>query len=133
MSIQLRKPDYILVYVSDMQRSVAFYRDILGLPLRFTTPGWSEFETGSVALALHRGSDERLEERLSEQGGRPPAGVAHLAFVVENIQLAYEGLKARGANFSLPPQKQVTGNTLAVLHDPDGFGITIQERQEGKA
>jgi len=129
MSIQLRKPDYLLVYVSDMQRSVAFYRDILGLPLRFTTPGWSEFETGSVTLALHRGGDERLPEH----GGRPPAGVAQLGFVVENIQVAYEDLKARGANFSLPPQKQVTGNTLAVLHDPDGFGITIQERQEGKA
>lgn len=129
MSIQLGKPDYILVYVSDMQRSVAFYRDILGLPLRFTTPGWSEFETGSLTLALHRGNNERLPE----QGGRPPAGVAHLAFVVKDIQAAYEDLKARGAHFSLPPQKQVTGNTLAVLHDPDGFGITIQERQEGRS
>jgi len=129
MSIQLQKPDYIVVYVSDMQRSVAFYRDVLGLSLKFTTPGWSEFETGSVKLALHRGS----EERLPEQGGRPPAGISQLAFVVENIQAAYEDLQARGARFSLPPQKQVTGNTLAVLHDPDGFGITIQERQEGRA
>src|SRR5437773_1537204 len=106
MPIQLRKPDYIVVYVSDMQRSVEFYRDILGLPLKFTTPGWSEFETGSVALALHRGSNERLPEL----GGRPPAGVSQLAFVVENIQATYEDLKARGASFSLPPQKQVTSN-----------------------
>ncbi len=129
MSIQLHKPDYLVVYVSDMLRSVAFYRDILGLPLKFTTPGWSEFEIGSITLALHRGSGERLP--LHE--GRPPAGVAQLAFVVENIQATYEDLKARGASFSLPPQKQVTGNTLATLNDPDGFGITIQERQEGRA
>jgi lactoylglutathione lyase len=128
MSIQLCKPDYLVVYVSDMQRSVAFYRDILGLPLKFTTPGWSEFETGSIALALHRGGGERLP--VPE--GRPPAGVSQLAFVVENIQATYEELKARGADFSLPPQKQVTGNTLAILRDPDGFGITIQERQEGR-
>jgi len=129
MSIQLHKPDYLVVYVSDMQRSVAFYRDILGLPLKFTTPGWSEFETGSIALALHRGGGERLPVHE----GRPPVGVAQLVFVVENIQATYEELKARGASFSLPPQKQVTGNILAILNDPDGFGITIQERQEGRA
>ncbi len=39
MSIQLQKPDYVIVYVSNMQRSTAFYRDVLGLPLKFTSPG----------------------------------------------------------------------------------------------
>ena len=47
------KVDYIKVNVSDMSRSVAFYRDILGLPLKFQSPGWSEFQTGATTLALH--------------------------------------------------------------------------------
>ncbi|HEY7415292.1 MAG TPA: VOC family protein [Ktedonobacteraceae bacterium] len=122
--MQLQKPDYIVIYVSDMERSTAFYRDILGLPLRFTTPGWTEFDLGSMKLALHRSG----VGAAPEQPGRPPAGVAHLAFVVQNIQSVYEDLQARGAHFSMAPEKQVTGNTLAVLHDPDGFGITIQQQ-----
>ena len=44
---------YAIVLVSDMKRSVAFYRDTLGLPLRFETPGWTEFATDGATLALH--------------------------------------------------------------------------------
>jgi lactoylglutathione lyase len=124
MSIQLQKPDYIVIYVSDMERSTAFYRDVLGLPMKFTSPGWTEFDTGSVAIALHRTGDEKLPAYQ----GRPPAGQAHLGFVVDDLQSVYESLKAQDVYFSLPPQKQPTGRTLAVLHDPDGFGITLQQR-----
>ncbi len=123
MSIQLQKPDYIVIYVSDMERATAFYRDVLGLPLKFSTPGWTEFETGSVKIALHRSNGGQAPAHE----GRPPAGVAHLAFVVPDIQQAYEELKARGAHFSMAPELQVTGNTLATLHDPDGLGITLQQ------
>ena len=45
--------DYAIVYVSDMKRSVSFYRDMLGLPLKFESPGWSEFATDGATLALH--------------------------------------------------------------------------------
>lgn len=126
MPIAFQQPDYFIVYVSDMQRSVAFYRDVLGLPLKFTSPGWTEFQTGSTTLALHMTGSEKVA--LHE--GRPPAGQAHLGFMVDDIQAAYEDLKERDVFFSLPPQKQVTGRTLAVLHDPDGLGITLQQRQE---
>lgn len=124
MSIQLQKPDYIIVYVSDMDRSVAFYRDVLGLPLKFTSPGWTEFATGTTTLALHRTG----AEKLPPHHGRPPAGQAHIGFIVDDIQATYEALKAQDVFFSLPPEKQVSGVTLAVLHDPDGLGITIQQR-----
>jgi lactoylglutathione lyase len=124
MSIQLQKPDYIVVYVSDMQRSTAFYRDVLGLPMKFTSPGWTEFDTGSIVLALHTTGNTKLPPHQ----GRPPAGQAHLGFIVDDLQAVYEALKAQDVFFSLPPQKQPTGRTLAVLHDPDGFGITLQQR-----
>ncbi len=35
--------NYAIVFVSDMKRSVGFYRDVLGLPLKFESPGWTEF------------------------------------------------------------------------------------------
>ena len=44
---------YIMVNVSDMSRSVAFYRDKLGMTLKYQTDYWTEFETGTTILALH--------------------------------------------------------------------------------
>ena len=122
MSIKLQTPDRIVIYVSDIESSTAFYRDILGLPLKFTTPGWTEFNNGGTTLALHR-----------HMGGKPgaaqpAAGQATLVFAVDDLQNAYETLKAQDIHFSLEPQKQASGLTLAVLHDPDGFGITLQQR-----
>ena len=43
------------VMVSDMERSVQFYRDTLGLKLRFQSPDWTEFDLGTTTLALHGG------------------------------------------------------------------------------
>ncbi len=124
MSIQFQKPDYIIVFVSDMQRSVAFYRDVLGLPLKFTSPGWTEFNTGSTTIALHTTGGEGFPQHVS----LPPPGNAQIGFMVDDIQSAYEALQAQGASFSLPPQKQNSGVILAVLNDPDGLGITLQQR-----
>ena len=124
MSIQFQKPDYIIVFVSDMQRSVAFYRDVLGLPLKFTSPGWTEFNTGSVTIALHTTGGEGSSQMVS----LPPPGNAQIGFMVDDIQSAYEELQAQGASFSLSPQKQNSGVILAVLNDPDGLGITLQQR-----
>jgi lactoylglutathione lyase len=124
MSIQLQKLDYIIVYVSDMQRSTAFYRDVLGLPLKFTSPGWTEFNLGATTIALHTTGESisPLHQAL------PPAGQAQLGFIVDDLQSIYDSLKAQDVPFSLPPQKQQSGLTIAVLHDPDGLGITLQQR-----
>ena len=123
MPIHLQTPDRFVIYVSDMQRSTAFYRDTLGLPLKFSSPGWTEFNNGGTTMALHKhmGGEAHATQ--------PAAGQATLVFVVDDLQAAYETLKADGVRFSLEPQKQPSGLTFGVLHDPDGFGITLQQRQ----
>ena len=44
---------YAIMFVSNMKRSVSFYRDRLGIPLKFESPGWTEFATEGATLALH--------------------------------------------------------------------------------
>lgn len=122
MSIQLQNPERFVIYVSDMQRSTAFYRDTLGIPLKFSSPGWTEFNNTGTTLALHK---RMSGEQHSSQAA---AGQATLVFVVDDIQATFETLKAGGVHFSLEPQQQPSGLTLAVLQDPDGFGITLQQR-----
>ena len=62
--------NYVIVFVSDMKRAVAFYRDALGLPLRFESPGWTEFATEGATLALHEGEKPRAEAS-DPRNGRP--------------------------------------------------------------
>jgi lactoylglutathione lyase len=129
------KVDYIMVNVSDMSRSVAFYRDILGLSLKFESPGWSEFQTGATTLALHW-AEARLggEDRTSAE---PVAGTCSIGFSVQNLEATHRELAARGARFVVPPTEQVNeGIRLAVCVDPDGLAISFAEplsREPGRS
>ncbi len=120
------KVDYVMVNVSDMRRSVAFYRDILGVRLKFESPGWSEFETGATTLALHLGTPTTGSEAAAHSG--PAAGTCSLGFSVPDLNSAYEELRRRGAHFVMPPTEQANeGIRLAVCIDPDGLPISFAE------
>lgn len=119
------KVDYIMVNVSDMDRSVAYYRDTLGIPLTFASPGWSEFATGASILALHR-VGAAAEGDLSVP---PTAGTCSLGFSVENLDSVTAELQSRGAHFvMLPTEQPEEGIRLAVCIDPDGLAISFAER-----
>ena len=91
MPATFNKVDYIMITVSNMARSVAFYKDKLGIPMKFGTPEWTEFQTGTTVLALHGGGTaqrsgwrsegplrrdvlDRLQCRQSRSGLRTAAG-----------------------------------------------------------
>jgi lactoylglutathione lyase len=120
------KIDYIMVNVSAMDRSVAFYRDTLGLTLKLETPGWTEFETGASVLALHL--VEAIERTKDGGRGGPVAGTCSIGFSVPDIDAAYAQLQSRGARFVMPPTTQANeGIRLAVCVDPDGLAISFAQ------
>lgn len=45
--------NYAIVFVSDMNRSIFFFRDFVGLPLKFESNELTEFSTEGATLALH--------------------------------------------------------------------------------
>jgi lactoylglutathione lyase len=118
------KVDYVMVNVSDMGRSVAFYRDTLGLRLKFESPGWSEFETGATTLALHGAAGPAAA--AAKTG--PVAGTCSLGFSVPDLNSTHAELRRRGAHFVMPPTEQANeGIRLAVCVDPDGLAISFAE------
>jgi len=120
------KVDYIMVNVKDMTRSVAFYRDTLGLPLKFDSPGWSEFQTGATTLALHA-----VSSAASEGGAELKAGTCTIGFSVANLDETYARLKERGARFVVEPKDQAgEGIRLAVCLDPDGLAVSFAQPLE---
>src|SRR5437868_12511066 len=97
-----KQVDYAMVIVSDMARSVAFYRDQLGLQLRIESSDWTEFQTGETTLALH-GGGEPVARHDSSSSGKQRAGTCSLGFTVENLEETYDELKAKGVRFVMPP------------------------------
>lgn len=118
--------DYAMVVVSDMKRSVEFYRDTLGIPLKFESPDWTEFLTGTTTLALHGGGVPQQKSGPPSEG--KPAGGCSIGFNVENLDKTYEELKANGVKFVMPPSEpEGQGIRLAVGLDPDGLHISFAQ------
>jgi lactoylglutathione lyase len=118
--------DYTMVIVSDMKRSVQFYRDTLGIPLKFESPDWTEFETGTTTFALHGGGVQRQYQDTGDQS--KTAGACSIGFNVDDVDKTYEELKAKGVVFVMPPaQREGEGIRLAVGLDPDGLPISFAQ------
>jgi predicted enzyme related to lactoylglutathione lyase len=99
---------YAIKFVADMNKAVKFHRDMLGLKLKFESPGWSEFVTGETTLALHPASEKN------------PAGKVELGFTVADVEAFYRDMSAKGVLFSMPPKKQDFGGVLAQFVDSEG-------------
>ncbi len=117
--------NYVILIVSDMSRSVAFYRDVIGLPLRFESPGWTEFATEGATIALHKGSPapEGGEPRLGAGRCRPGLSVPdldafHRKMLEHNVPCVEE-------------PREVFGARVAQYLDPDGLAISIGEERRG--
>ena len=118
--------DYTMIVVSDMQRSVEFYRDKLGIPLKFQSPDWTEFATGTTTLALH-GGGVRSEHPPTGDPSKT-AGACSIGFNVEDVDKTYEELKSKEIRFIMPPmQREGEGIKLAVALDPDGLPISFAQ------
>ena len=111
----------VRIFVSDWERSLAFYSEILGMDVASSVPeaGWAELDTGAAHLALER-VDPRDEES-AELLGRFVAVSLH----VSNVHSTYETLMSRGVEFLGAPEKQAWGGVLAHLRDPDGNVLTL--------
>lgn len=109
------KLTYVIEFVGDMDRAVKFYRDVMGLSLKFQSPGWSEFETGETKFGLHPASDKN------------PTGKLELGFNAQNLQQFYDEMRARGVTFSMPPKKQDFGGMLAQFVDSEGAHVSVSD------
>ena len=124
--------DYTMVVVSDMDRSVEFYRDKLGIPLKFQSPEWTEFQTGVTTLALHGGGVPRSGPPTGDPSKQ--AGACSIGFNVDDVDATYQELQAKGLQFVMPPtQRDEEGIKLAVALDPDGLPISFAQLVGGGA
>ena len=112
------------VYVQDQEKALRFYTEVLGFvkkadfsngPYRWLTVGSPEEPDGvELQLALNdKPAAKAYQEALFQQG--QPAAM----FFTDDVKGDYERIKARGAEFTMPPTG-VTGSTIAMLKDTCG-------------
>ena len=115
---------FSIIFVSDMARSVAFYRDVVGLPVRFETSHWSELgESEGTAIALHlsRAPDEPLEMNEDLEAGRCRPG-----FEVADMDEFHVRMTEHGVPCVQEP-RDVFGSRVAQYADPDGLVFSVGE------
>jgi catechol 2,3-dioxygenase-like lactoylglutathione lyase family enzyme len=114
--------DYAIVFVSDMKRAVSFYRDTLGLPLRFESPDWTEFATDGATLALHA-SHSPGPDRDDLPPGRCRPGLS-----VPDLDEFHRRMVEKGVRCIQEP-KDVFGARVAQYVDIDGLTISVGEER----
>jgi lactoylglutathione lyase len=107
------KLTHVIEFVADMDRAVKFYRDVIGLPLKFQSPGWSEFATGETSLALHPASASK------------PAGSIELGLTVDDATKFQQDMSAKGVKFTMPLTKQEWGRVLTQFVDSEGAQSSV--------
>ena len=116
---------YAIVFVSDMERSVAFYRDTIRLPLRFRSPAWTEFASGEATLALHR---TEASPSSDDDPDHLAAGRCRPGLRVPDLDAFHARMVERGVPCIQEP-KEVFGARLAQYADPDGLAISVGEER----
>jgi catechol 2,3-dioxygenase-like lactoylglutathione lyase family enzyme len=115
--LQLGQIGQIGMTVSDLDRSVAFYRDALGLKFLFRVPNLAFFDCAGIRLMLG----------LPEANGESFHPIVY--FRVDDIQKAVEQLSQRGVSFQTQPTLVAKMDKhdlwLAAFRDPDGNVIEL--------
>jgi len=116
--------------VSDVERSLAFYRDVLGFTVTQTVPDASPLvfaivRSGPVEVYLNAPGPAVAEYPAFKD--RPIGGTLTLFIRVAGIRAAYAELKGR-VNVVMPLEKKWYGPTEFACTDPDGYVITFAEQ-----
>jgi catechol 2,3-dioxygenase-like lactoylglutathione lyase family enzyme len=110
----------IALFVSDLPRAIAFYRDRLDLELRRLDAGFAEFRMEGTILALWEEADARRNLELGDATRRGPhAMVAIRMDSPAAVDAAHARLAARGVTFRAPPRTYPWRAHAAYFSDPD--------------
>ena len=121
------KLGYVVHYVPDVVTTSAFYKSAFGLETRFIADGqFAELVTGETALAF---ADEKFVVDMvgtiqPNRPNAPPAGV-EVAFVVDDVDIAYKKALFAGAVAVMAPKQKPWGQIVAYVRDNNGCLVEL--------
>lgn len=113
--------------VSDLEKTVAFYRDVLGLELtrEHQSPRGSQ-----LVFFKAPGSEEEIEICKYDGSGEVKVGydITHLAFEVDDLEAFARHAASKGYPLSDGPTPTSTGSVIAFIDAPEGYEIELIQR-----
>jgi len=103
---------YVNIFVTDLEKAIAFYRDKLGLALLFSSPeqGFASFTVGGVRLGVALAGADHAELVGRHTG---------VGFEVGDLGAEHARLAGLGVHFTMPPTRQPWGSYMAMFSDED--------------
>src|SRR3569833_940930 len=116
---------YLILYVADFEKSLRFYRDVLGVPVRAEHGTYVAFDTGSTILAFNNRESAREVTGLAIPDGEVASQSFEMRFAVEDVPATIESLRRQGVTIVKEPVVKPWGQTVAYVADPDGHYLEI--------
>jgi lactoylglutathione lyase len=118
----VRRLDYVIRFVRDLDRSVAFYRDVLGLTPRVHGDGYVEFDVENVKFALYERG--KLPELIGDVPDDPDGEVV---FLVESVDSWSNRIGSAGLEVLSGPIDRPWGHRTLHFADPDGLIVELAQ------
>lgn len=116
---------YIILYVSDFEKTMHFYKDILGLSVKMQQGTYVEFDTGATTLSINTRQSVREEIGLAVPAVTTSTQTFEIGFVVEDVAATIEELRGQGVTIIQEPMTKPWGQVVSYVADPDGHYIEI--------
>jgi len=130
--MKVKKLLHTRMRVSDMDQTIAFYRNVLGLEIleRKTSPRGSH-----LAFLAVPNSQELIELCSFPQSGpvKVQEDLVHLAFEVDDLDITMKELTDKGIKITDGPTRTSSGSRFIFIDAPDGYEIELIERPPGTA
>jgi lactoylglutathione lyase len=121
--VSFRKIGAVVLLVANMKRSIKFYKNILGLPIKRQSRDWTEFFNNGTVLALH---PAKKKDKLKS------GSTILIGFMVNDLDYSVKQLKKKKVKFFKQLKKEPFGKHTIIL-DPDCHLISIAELKEKSA
>lgn len=119
------KLGYVILYVSDLEKTKHFYGELLGLRQRNEFGTYIEYETGNTILSMNTRESGREITKLPIPDDLSNQQTFELGFVTEDVTGTVEKLRQAGVPILLEPTEKPWGQVVAYAADPDGHYIEI--------
>ena len=118
---------YTIMYVENVEQTVAFYEAAFGLTRRFIHEGgYAEMDTGDTTLAfVSLEVAEAAEMPLLKPSLDGPAHAVEVAFVTDDVAASFTQAVDAGAKVVTEPTKKPWGQTVSYVRDINGFVVEI--------
>jgi lactoylglutathione lyase len=121
---------YVILFVSDLDRAIGFYRDVIGVPLRLRADAYAEFATEGAKFALFPHSE--LPALIGREAPPDPAPwpQGEVAFFVDDVDAEHARLQQAGVPVLAPPTDRPWGERTLHVVDPDGNVVELTRAKQ---